>query len=587
MPYTHRTTWDIAPYAPTQLFSTPVEIPPLVAQVLWARGMTDFDSMQRFLAPEPDTADPLCMQDIQKAIERILQAIAAGEQIAIYGDYDCDGVTACALLHQALGMLGAHVRVYIPNRFEEGYGLHAEALDHLRGEGVGLVVTVDCGARAKLEAAHAHDIGLDLIVTDHHEVGDGVLSGAYAVVNPHRADCAYPFKLLAGVGVAYRLAQGLFCASPERLHGQDVAAALEPLLDLVALGTVADVVPLVGENRQLVRAGLLRINSQPRPGVRFLALAARVKPGAITAQTVGFTLGPRLNAAGRLDTAQDAYDLLSTEDESLASQIALRLNERNTERQQITATVAHHAEQAAFADGDEDVPLLFASDGDYNAGVIGLAAARLVERFYRPAVVVTIRKDDGKEPEARGSCRSVDGFDITAALDECRDLLGRYGGHAAAAGFTMQASRVDELRERLVQIARRQQPGGGWTRPLRMDAQVRLPKLSWDTYAQLARLEPYGMSNPRPIFAACGVTLQSFRCVGQPPDQPPHLQLRLKDARGAIWEAIGWRMAERARELSAGAKIDVAFQLDSNEWNGQRKLQLVLQDFRPAESDPV
>ena len=587
MPYTHRTAWDIAPYAPTELFSTPAEIPPLVAQVLWARGMTDFESMHRFLAPELDTADPLCMQDMPLAIERILRAIGASEQIAIYGDYDCDGVTACTLLHQALEMLGARVRVYIPNRFDEGYGLHADALDHLKAEGVSLVVTVDCGARAKLEAAHAREIGLDLIVTDHHEVGDGVMSGAYAVVNPHRADCPYPFKYLAGVGVAYRLAQGLFCSSPERLHGRSSGEALEPLLDLVALGTVADVVPLVGENRQLVREGLLRINTQPRPGVRFLALAARVKPGTITAQTVGFTLAPRLNAAGRLDTARDAYDLLSTDDESLASQIALRLNERNTERQKITAAVAQHAEKVAFIDGDEDVPLLFASDGDYNAGVIGLAASRLVERFYKPAVVVTIGNGDAEEREARGSCRSVDEFNITAALDECRDLLVRYGGHAAAAGFTMQASRMGELRARLVQIARRQQPDGGWTRPLRIDSQVNLHKLSWATYTQLACLEPHGMSNLRPIFAACGVTVQSTRRVGQPPDQPPHLQLRLKDGRGAVWEAIGWRMGERARELSAGAKIDVAFQLDSNEWNGERKLQLVVQDFRPAESSPV
>jgi single-stranded-DNA-specific exonuclease len=583
MPSTHRTTWDIAPYAPIQFFSAPAEIPPLVAQVLWARGLTNFESMQRFLADEPDTADPMCMQDMPKAIERILRAIRAGEQIAIYGDYDCDGVTACALLHQALDLLGARTQVYIPNRFDEGYGLHAEALDHLKAQGAELVVTVDCGARAKQEAAHARDIGLDLIVTDHHEVGDGLLTGAYAVLNPHRADCAYPFKSLAGVGVAYRLAQGLFDSSPERLHGQSVTEALEPLLDLVALGTVADVVPLVGENRQLVREGLIRINTQPRPGVRFLALAARVKLGAVTAQTVGFTLAPRLNAAGRLDTARDAYELLSTDDESLASQLALRLNERNSERQKVTATVAQLAEQTAFADGDEEVPLLFASDGDFNAGVIGLAASRLVERFYKPAVVVSLGKADAESGEARGSCRSVAEFNITAALDECHDLLMRYGGHAAAAGFTMQASHIDELRRRLVEIARRRQPAGGWTRPLRIDSRVNLHKLSWDTYTQLACLEPHGMANLKPTFAACDVTVQNIRRVGQPSDQPPHLQLRLKDARGALWEAIGWRMGERARELSTGAKIDVAFQLDINEWNGERKLQLAMQDLRPAE----
>jgi single-stranded-DNA-specific exonuclease len=416
-----------------------------------------------------------------------------------------------------------------------------------------------------------------------------MLAGAYAVVNPRRADCPYPYKSLAGVGIAYRLVQGLLRTRGERLRGLPAEELLESLLDLVAIGTVADVAPLDGENRQLVRAGLRRINTQPRVGVRYLALAARARLGAITAQTVGFTLAPRLNAAGRIDTAHDAYELLSTDEESVASELALRLNERNAERQKITTAVAHHAEKLAFGDGrtegaqDEDVPLLFAVDGDYNAGVIGLAASRLMERFYRPAVVVTITKGELGEPEARGSCRSMECFDITAALDECSDLLLRYGGHTAAAGFTMQASRVSELRERLLQVARRRQPEGGWARPLRIDAQVTLHKLSWETYNQLVCLEPHGMANPRPLFAACQVTVQTVRRVGQPPEQPPHLQLRLRDARGALWEAIGWRMGERANELSAGAKIDVAFQLDTNEWNGQRKLQLVLQDFRPAE----
>ena len=542
--------------------------------------MCDATNARAFWADEPDAADPFALKDLSIAIERILRAIGNGESIAIYGDYDCDGVTACALLWEVLSALHANVRIYIPDRFEEGYGLNAGALDKLKDAGVSLVITVDCGTRAISEAEHARVLGLDLVVTDHHEVADGVLPGAYAVVNPRRADCAYPFKTLAGVGVAFRLAQGLLRAARQVTA---VPCDEQALLDLVAIGTIADVAPLLGENRQLVREGLRRINTQPRTGVRYLASAARARLGSITAQTIGFILAPRLNAAGRIDTARDAFQLLTTADESLASQIALRLNERNEQRQKLTAEVARHAERAAFTHADADVdganiPLLFAVSETYNAGVIGLAAARLVERFYKPAIVVAVHIG-----EARGSCRSIDGFNITAALDECKGLLARHGGHAAAAGFTTPAESLDELRQRLLGLARVQQPAGGWLRALHIDAEINLFKLSWDSYTQLERLEPHGMANPRPMFVTRAAVVHSIRRVGKSqsqPDQAPHLQLRLKDARGAIWDAIGWRMGERAGELSMGAKIDVAFQLDINEWNGERKLQLVVQDFR-------
>ncbi len=594
MSHTERTTWRIAPLAPKEFFSETAGVPPIVAQVLWARGLHDVEAMQHFLADEPDTADPTRMRDMPRAVDRILRAIDAHEQIAVYGDYDCDGVTACALLNQAFTALGASARIYIPNRFEEGYGLHADALDILHAEGVSLVVTVDCGARAQAEAARAREIGLDLVVTDHHEMGDhhevgegfspdGAMAGsACALVNPRRPDCPYLYKSLAGVGIAYRLVQALLRSAPGRLHGRSAEDLLDSLLDLVAIGTVADVVPLDGENRQLVRAGLRRINSQPRLGLLHLARAAAVQPGHITAQTLGFTLAPRLNAAGRIDTALDAYTLLSTTEESVAQELAERLNSRNAERQKITAAVAHSAEEKALAE-DRNTPLLFAVDSSYNAGVIGLAASRLVERFYRPAVVVTITGDGPAGQEARGSCRSVEGFNITAALDECKDLLGRYGGHTAAAGFTLPANRLAQLRERLIQVAQAQQPEGGWIRPVPVDSKVNLHTVSLATYEQLACLEPYGMGNPRPLFAALGISVHSVRRVGQPPEQPPHLSLRLRDARSALWEAIGWRMGERAGELNVGAKIDVAFQLDVNEWNGERRLQLVLQDFRPAQ----
>ena len=578
-PPTRRQTaeWIIAPYAPVELFAAAPDVPPLVAQVLHARGYTTPESIRQFLAIDAQAGDSLAMQDMPRAVERIGRAIQGGEAIALYGDYDCDGVTACALLHEVLGRLGANARTYIPNRFEEGYGLNSGALDKLKAEGMSLVITVDCGGRAMAEAAHAREIGLDLIVTDHHEPEGGALPGALAVVNPRRADCPYPFKQLAGVGVAFRLAQALLSSLPPDPTSSEREEFAGSLLDLVALGTIADVVPLLGENRGLVRDGLARINTHPRLGIAALMRAANVKAGSVNAMSVGFGLAPRLNAAGRLDTAMNAYDLLTATEQTWADELATALNERNTQRQAVTAEVAHAAEQAAF-EGQAEIPaLLFAASEEYNPGVIGLAAARLVERHYRPSVVVAIQNG-----EARGSCRSTEGFHITSALDECRSLLSKHGGHAAAAGFSTRADLLDDLRRQLLAIAQREQPPDGWTRAVRADAEVRLEKLTFQTYDQLRQLEPHGMGNPKPVFVTRGAGVQSARRVGRADagQQPAHLQLRLRDGRGATWDAIGWRMGEREAEAPTGATIDVAFQLDVNEWNGERRLQLVVQDFR-------
>ncbi len=463
--------WIVAPNAPADFFAALPDVHPLAAQVLHARGIATPDGARAFLQAPGDAADPFALPDMAQAVARIRQAVAAGEAIVVYGDYDCDGVTACALLFQTLTALGARARVYIPNRFEEGYGLNAGALDRLKAEGADLIITVDCGGRAMREAAHARQIGLDLIITDHHDLEAGELPFAVAVVDPKRPDSG-AFQGLAGVGVAYRLAQALLAAAGVPAGGEDLPGSL---LDLVAIGTVADVVPLLGENRQLVRGGLARINSAPRLGVEALIKAAGLKPGAITAAHIGFSLGPRLNAAGRLDTAMNAYDLLTATEPDWAAALAQALDERNAQRQAVTAETARSAEQLAFEGVAPDaVPaLLFAASEDYNSGVIGLAAARLVERHYRPSIVAAIAGG-----EARGSCRSVAGLHITAALDECRDLLARHGGHAAAAGFTARAEDVDALCGRLLDIARREQPPGGWTRAIRADAEIRLEKLT-------------------------------------------------------------------------------------------------------------
>jgi len=573
--------WVIAPRAPEGFLQARAlrDLHPLTAQTLFARGYTEPDAARAFLLGEVPRVDPFVLKDMPRAVERILAAIRAGESIAVYGDYDCDGVTSCALMMNVLSSLGARAQVYIPDRFDEGYGLNAHALDKLRAQGVSLVITVDCGARAIHEAAHARHIGLDLIITDHHELEGDAIPDAVAVIDPKRPDCPYACKHLAGVGVAFRLAQCLLrVARDAGMPRGEVTEA--SLLDFVAIGTVADVVPLTSENRPLVRAGLKQLNTAPRLGVRALMQSASLRVGAVNAGRVGFAIGPRLNAAGRLESALAAYELLSCSDEDVATELAAKLNQQNTERQSVTARVARDAEQQAMNEGDgqHDAPpaLLFAASHDYNPGVIGLAAARLVEKHYRPAVVISTANG-----EARGSCRSVNGFHITRALDECRDLFARHGGHAAAAGFTMDAQRVDELRGRMNAIAMRDRPANGWQRAIGADAELTLRDLTWQAFNELEQLEPHGMGNPKPTFVARGARLVNVYRMGKPEGdaQPPHLKLRLSDDRRVVWDAVAWRMGDRINELHEGAAIDVAFQFDANEWNGERRLQLEVKDF--------
>lgn len=571
------TIWQVAPHASRDFYQAMPELHPLLAQVLWARGNKTVEQARAFITPTPVESNPHSLTDMDKAVARILQAVGGHESIAIYGDYDCDGVTASALLMTVLKRLGATVQVYIPDRFEEGYGLNAAALDKLKAREVSLVITVDCGARAVNEAEHARNIGLDLIITDHHDL-EHTLPNALAVINPKRPDCGYEFKQLAGVGVAFRLAQALLASSELAAEMPDFAA--QDLLDLVAIGTIADVMPLVGENRSLVQAGLHAINTHPRLGVAALTKAARLRSGHISAGQIGFQLAPRLNAAGRLDTALNAYDLLTTDNDAWANDLATTLSSRNEQRQQITAAVVRAAEKQLSQ--HETLPLSFASSSDFNAGVIGLAAARLVERHLRPAVVITITGD-----EARGSCRSVNGFHITDALDTCKTLLLRHGGHAAAAGFSTRTAWLGELQQRLCEIAQSQRPEQGWPKIIRADAEINLHKLTPQSHEAMQMLEPHGHGNPTPVFVARQIEVRSARRIGRVEEdaQPeggagPHLKLSLKDARGGNWDAVGWRMGERLSEITPGSKIDLAFHLDINEWNGERRLQLVLEDVQ-------
>jgi single-stranded-DNA-specific exonuclease len=540
---------------------------PIMRQLLYNRGYETAETAKQYMdAQLPAGSDPMNMLGVPAAVERIWQAIQKEEHIAVYGDYDADGVTATALLTDLLKRLGAQVQGYIPNRFDEGYGLNTEALDTLQAGGISLVVTVDCGIRSMDEAEHARRNGLDLIITDHHHPLDE-LPRALALVNPKQPGESYPDQNLAGVGLAYKLG----CALLEKTRSAGYAPAeqieAEEYLDLVALGTVSDQAPLIAENRALVRAGLEYIRRPRRQGVLSLIGAAQLNALQITADSIGFGLGPRLNAAGRLDSALAALNLLLTQDLAEAAYLAQQLDNQNRERQQITREIQAHAEEQALAE-EPDALLLFSVDENYNPGVIGLAASRLMEQYYRPSIVAFHGPDF-----TRGSCRSIPEFHITKALDECADLLVRHGGHSAAAGFTVRNEHLSELVQRLRLIAQRQLGSLDLRPTLYADTQVNLSDLTPDLLNDLGHLQPTGQNNPAARFVSRNVRVLRSRTVGK---DSSHLKLTVSD--GTItYDAIAFRQGHLYSSLTQ--YLDLIYNFERNEYNGFASLQLNVQDI--------
>jgi single-stranded-DNA-specific exonuclease len=558
--------WLISPSFTHQAQEALAAFPPILQQLLFNRGYATDSEARAFLRAEANfDTSPFQMTGMEAAVERILYALEHREPIAIYGDYDVDGVTATALLVQTLNALNADVRGYIPNRFDEGYGLNNEALSTLKEDGVGLVITVDCGIRSPDEAAYARSIGLDLIISDHHQPAD-VLPSAFAVINPKQDGDVYPDKDLAGVGVAYKLAQALLERSA--LSGRQTDFSVDVLLDLVALGTVADLAPLVGENRMLVRKGLLKIRATSRQGLFALANVAELPIAKTTAVNIGFVLGPRLNAAGRLESALAAFELLTTTDLMLAGQLAQKLDVQNRERQRVTREIQAQAEAMALAD-DPNAHILFAVDPDFNAGVVGLAASRLVETFYRPAIV-----GQQSEETTRCSCRSIPEFHITEALDQCADLLVRHGGHAAAAGFTVKNENLSALKERLKAIAAKQLSDQELRPTLVADMEVPLHELKPEVLKYLDYLQPTGYGNPDAVFVSRNLQVKASRTVGA---EAKHLKLTLSDGR-VTFDAIGFRLGNLKENLPA--RVDVMYTFETNEFNGRTSLQLNLKDLK-------
>jgi len=566
--------WDHVPCSDDQAsaLAGALGVTPLLARLLCQRGLADPEAARRFLAPSLDHLhDPLRLPDMAAAVERILSGLARGDRIAIHGDYDVDGITSTVILRRTLELLGADVVHFLPERLRDGYGLHPGAIERLHAEGVRLVISVDCGTRSVEAADRARELGVDLIITDHHEP-DATLPRAVAVINPRRSDSSYPDRDLAGVGVALKLVQAL-CNRAGRERW------LPGFVKIAAIGTLADVVPLVGENRVIAKLGLELLSRGPhKVGLRALLEASGLTGKTIDTYQVAFVIAPRVNAAGRMSTPDIAARLLLAVDETMADEVralAGQLNEENQRRQQEEQRILAHARKVIESDPDigSRSVLVVAGDG-WHRGVIGIVASRLVESFCRPVVVVSIEGE-----VAHGSCRSIPSFDMLAALERCAPLLTRFGGHKLAAGLTLETARVKELRAALADWGDQVLTPDDLRPRLRIDAPLRFGTIGGDLVSDLEKLAPFGPGNPRPVFSAMGVEVA---------DRPRrikdrHLKMALRQDR-RLFRAVAWRaIAHEAWLADHHGTVDVAFSLNQNVFNGETFLELTLADIRRSE----
>ena len=539
----------------------------LVDVILANRSLSSDD-----LSDSPDTLqDPFLMRDMDRAVARILKAIRNRERIVVFGDYDVDGVTSTAVLLDFLDRVGADATFLIPERFRDGYGMKPPGVRRALEKGARLIITADNGISSFEAVDEANRAGVDVVVVDHHHPQEK-LPEALAMVNPNRADCAYPFKGLAAVGVAFKVVQAL---SPEFLPAEERRRYLNSLLDLVALGTVSDVAPMVGENRLLVRRGMQVLGQTERPGLLALKEVAGSADRPADTTAIGFFLGPRLNSAGRLASAALALNLLRTKDTGEAAQLAAQLNALNTQRQDLQGTGLIEAEQQVVSEGLDTHRILIVQGDEWHLGVVGLIAGRLSEKYWRPALVCT---DYRKNGIYTGSARSAGGYNIVEAIFRCADLLTEYGGHADAAGFSVPAENYDAFRTRMIDDANRLLPEENLTPRLELDAVLQPCDISLETVSALSRLAPFGSGNEAPLFMATDCRIEKAHAVGQ----GAHLKLSLNTGE-RVCDAIWWRHGERVYELFPGDRVDVAFALEANTWNGRTKAQLVLEDMRPAE----
>ena len=554
--------WNLLPSVPDNHLANASGFPPLIAQLLYNRGLVNPSQLELFVAADKRlSGNPFLLPDIHQAVARIYQALLSGENIAVYGDFDADGITATALLVRGLSALGGKATPYIPHRLTEGYGLKIAALENLYQQGISLVITVDCGITALSQVKKAKRMGLDIIITDHH-TPPSEIPPAIAIVNPKLTNSNYTFSELAGVGVALKLLQALFQSIGKEKQ-------VEELADLVALGTVADMVPLLGENRYLVKQGLNLINTAPRLGVREMLTQAGLPIGSLDTDCISWVIAPRLNAAGRLEHAMTSYELLMTDSPEEAHTLTMRLEEKNAERQRLTDRVLAKARKQVLDQGIS--PLLIASDSDYPAGISGLVASKLSGEFYRPAIVIKTG-----ELVSSGSCRSIPEFDIILALNQCRHLLSQFGGHSQAAGFTLLTKNLARLRQALLPLAANQLAGVDLRPHLDIDAEVTLHDLTGDTFPTIQQLAPFGHGNPLPTFVSRGVEVTDCRTMGS---NGEHLRMRLKQG-GTVWDGVGFGMGNLLSEASS--PLNIVYNLEIDRWGGEERLRLNILDFAPS-----
>ena len=544
--------------------SKKINISPEICQILNNRGIDNEKDAEIFMNPSLEyLRDPFLMKDMKKSTERIKKAIENKERIYIYGDYDVDGVSSTSILYLYFKSIGFPVKYYIPNRLEEGYGINEDAIKKIHDDGCDLIITVDCGITSVKEVELANELGIDVIITDHHEC-QSEIPDAYAIVNPKQEDCNYPFDMLCGCGVAFKMIQAL-------TDEEEFKTSMFDYLEIVTLATICDIVPLIDENRIIVKNGLKLMKEGKNLGLRELIKVCGIETNKIGSSHIGFSIGPRINASGRLGYSYLGVQLFTTDNEDEAKEIANILEGKNIERQMIESKMYKEAEEILSSDErfKDDKVLVIAKEG-WQHGIIGIVASKLTEKYYKPTILLTI--EDG---EATGSARSIKGFSIFDALVSCKDLMNKFGGHEQAAGLALDAKNIDELRVRINEIADYNLSKEDLIENIKVEYELKEDSATLDLVDNLHKLEPFGLSNPSPRFIMRDLLLTNIFKMGK---NKQHLKIIVENKKS--YECVGFNMAYLADNFQLGDKVDILFQVDENNYNNERKVQFLLKDIR-------
>lgn len=566
--------WNIAEKAPREQFETLAEYHPILVQLLYNRGLKKQSEVDEFFNPdfEQDLADPYLFKDMKRAVKRIIQAAEKDERVAIYGDYDADGVTSSSIMTELFKALGLKGQVYLPDREKEGYGLNNDAIDWLKNKKIDLIVTTDCGISNKKEIDYAISEGIDVVVFDHHTVPEE-FPKKYIIVNPKQKDDTYPFKDFCAAGIIFKLAEAFYRHEPDHLKVKNKEAFLKWLLDLAAIGTVADCMPLLNENRTLVTYGLAVMNKSRRLGLKKMLEKAGSK-GKLDAYHIGFVIAPRINAAGRIDHANSGYKLLNARTERDAESYAIKIESTNKERQDITAKIYNQA-CSKITEETLKKKILIVRGEDWPIGVLGIVAGRLTQSYSRPVIVMSSM--DGKK--YTGSGRGPKQFNLIAAIGKCKNLLEEYGGHKQAAGMGVLDENFEKFKEKMEAIADKELTEKDLVKTIDIDLKLNLSDINWKLFDEIKKMEPFGQANPEPVFAVKNVKLTQKTRVGR---AQQHLKCSFKDDEGNKISAVGFNLGEKGEEVKRNNVVNFAGVLNVNEWNGNRELQIRLIDIENA-----